>query len=171
MLQFDMAILNSLHSKWKNNPHRSKWEYYCKNVNSSYWDAYSVAKPEALPHICTPMPYKARHAITMMRTRSHMLQIEVGRWMKTDKAKRTCAHCHMHAIEDEAHVTLACPAYAHIRADFQPLIQGCDTLERLLSHTTPSPTVLGHYLSRILEHHTLLTERHKGGTLSASPTT
>ena len=162
MLKFDMALLHSLHLKWKNTPHRSKWEYYCKNVNSKYWDAFSVNKPEAQSHICTPMPYKARHAITMMRTRSHMLKIETGGWLKMDKMQRTCTHCSMQALENEAHVTLECPAYAHIRADFQSLTQGCHTLEELLSRTTPLPTALGFYLFRILEHHTLLTENHKG---------
>ena len=27
MLKFDMALLHSLHLKWKNTPHGSKWEY------------------------------------------------------------------------------------------------------------------------------------------------
>ena len=72
-------------------------------------------------------------------------------------------------IEDETHVTLECPAYTDIRADFQQLTQGCITLEDLLSKTGPSPTALGIYLASILEHHTLLMEKAKDTTHHPPP--
>lgn len=78
-----------------------------------------MSQPEAQPHI---MPHMARRAISLMLTRSHMLKVETGGWLKIDAHKRTCISCNMQAIEDEEHITLRCPAYEHIRADFQPLI-------------------------------------------------
>ena len=33
LLNFDIAILDSLHTKWQTTIHRSKFEYYCKYVN------------------------------------------------------------------------------------------------------------------------------------------
>ncbi|MCO5596511.1 hypothetical protein L7F22_050574 [Adiantum nelumboides] len=158
MLNFDIAILQSLHEKWQNAMHRSKWEYYCKHINPKYWDNYKVSKPEAQPHVSTPMSYKARHAITMMRMRSHMLKIETGSWLKMDRNQRKCIACSMQAIEDEAHVALECSAYAHIRADFQQVLQDCHTFEELLTKVT---TALGFFFHRILEHHTLLREKEK----------
>mgnify|MGYP006999767929 CR=1 FL=1 len=107
-------------------------------------------------HIRTPMSHRARRAITLMRTRSHMLKIETGGWLKMDASRRICTQCDMNAQEHETHVALECPAYAYIRADFQQLTHGCTTFEELLSKTDPSPTPLGIYLARLLEQHTAL---------------
>ena len=104
------------------------------------------------------MPYMARRAITLMRTRSHRLKIETGGWLKIDATKRLCKSCNMQVIEDEAHVALTCPAYEHIRADFQQLLKGCMTFADLLLRTEPSPTALGTYFTRILEHHRDITD-------------
>lgn len=169
MLNFEIALRDCLHNKWRTTTHRSKFEYYCKHINTKYWELYRTSKPEAQVHIQTPMPHMARKAITLMRTRSHLLKIETGGWLKIDAQKRICTSCTMRALEDEAHVTLECPAYAHIRANFQQLIHGCHTLAELLSKTDPSPTALGTYLARILEHHKTLTEDTKKSHTSNTP--
>ena len=90
-----------------------------------------------------------------------MLKIETGGWLKMDAKERICTSCNMQAIEDEAHVTLKCPAYEHIRDKFQQLIQGCTTFAELLLRTDPSPTALETYFTRILEHHKTLMETPK----------
>ena len=118
--------------------HRSKYEYYSKHVNPQYWESYKTSQSEAQEHIRIPMPHMARRAITLMRTRSHMLKIETGGWLKIDANKRICTSCNMQAIEDEAHVTLKCPAYEHIRTNFQQLMQGCNTFADLLLKTKPN---------------------------------
>ena len=110
------------------------------------------------------MPHMARRAITLMRIRSHMLKIETGVRLKTDANKRICNSCSMQEIEDEAHVTLRCPAYEHIQANFQQLTYGCHTFADLLLKTELSPTGLGTYFTRILEHHKLLMETSKDDT-------
>ena len=109
MLNFDIKILNHLHHLWQTHAHQSKFEYYYKHVNPRYWENYKMSQPEAQVHICTPMTYMARKAITRMRTQSHMLKIEIGGRLKIDATKRICTSCTMQAIEDEAHVTLTCP--------------------------------------------------------------
>ncbi|MCO5577182.1 hypothetical protein L7F22_031006 [Adiantum nelumboides] len=138
-----MAILDALHMKWQIALHKSKFEYYCKYINKEYWKQYMTCVPQAQAHIRTPMPRNARRAITLMRTRSHMLKIEIGGWQQIDAKKRTCNVCDMKRPETEEHVTLECPAYTHIRDGFKPLLQGCTTLEELLTKTRPSPTALG----------------------------
>ena len=162
MLNFELTALDSLRNKWKTTTHRSKFEYYCKHVHTKYWEAYKMSETQV--HIRPPMCHRARRAITMMRTRSHKLKMETGGWLKIDASQRECTQCSLQKIEDETHVTLECPAYTDIRADFQQLTQGCITLEELLSKTDPSPTALGIYLANILEHHTLLMEKAKDTT-------
>ncbi|MCO5579440.1 hypothetical protein L7F22_033295 [Adiantum nelumboides] len=158
-LNFDIMLLEYFHTKWQNAIHQSKFEYYCKHVNTRYWENYKVCKPDAQAHIKTSISHRARQAITLMRTRSHMLKIETGGWLKIDANKRMCNQCDMNALEHETHVALECPAYAHIRDDFPQLIQGCTTFEELLSYTHPSPVALGIYLARVLEHHAMLTRK------------
>ncbi|MCO5574127.1 hypothetical protein L7F22_027906 [Adiantum nelumboides] len=156
MLNFDIDILDALNEKWKSAMHKSKFVYYGKYINPLYWEKYMVSLPLAQTHIRTPMLWRARRAITQMRTRSHMLRIETGGWQHIDEKKRICHNCDMGKTENEEHVALECHAYAHIRGDFGPLIQGCTTLEDLFSRTQPSPTTLGIYFARVLEFHTQL---------------
>ena len=132
MWDFETAILNALHAGWQSAMHKSKFDYYCQKVNKAYWTQYVVEKPESQVHIRTPMPYTARRAISLMRTRSHTLKIETGCWLKINAKERICKSCNMNAIEDEEHVTMKCPAYEHIRSKFQQLIVDCHTFEGLL---------------------------------------
>ena len=69
---------------------RSKFDYYCKHANTNYWETFKTSLMEAQDHIQTPMPHKARRAISLMRTRSHMLKIETDGWLKTDASKKIC---------------------------------------------------------------------------------
>ena len=107
-LNFELQLLEALHNKWRSAVHRSKFEYYCMHIDTHCWERYKSDKV-AQTLIATPMSHKARRAITMMRTRSHMLKIETGGWLKIDVGMRKCSHCSMGAIEHETHVTLDCP--------------------------------------------------------------
>ena len=78
ILNFETTILNALHAGWQSAMHKSKFDYYCQKVNKVYWTQYALEKPEAQVHICTPMPYTARRAISLMCTRSHTFKIETG---------------------------------------------------------------------------------------------
>ena len=64
----------------------------------------------------------------------------------------------MQEIEDERHVTLKCPAYAHIRDGFEQLTIGCFTFEDLLHKENPTPIALGMVFAKILERHRTLLE-------------
>ena len=93
-----------------------------------------------------------------MRTRSHMLKIQVGGWLQISTPQRLCKFCPMKAIEDERHVALECPAYAHIKECFEQLIIGCHTFEDLLHKTDPTPAALGMFFAKIIEWHRTLLE-------------
>ena len=160
-LNFDICILEALHTKWKTAVHRSKFEYYGKHINTSYWETYKTGDTQM--HIKTPMSHRARRSITLMRTRSYML----GGWLNIQENRRTCTQCKLNKVENEAHVAIECPSYAHIRADFPQLFQGTVTFEELLSRTHPSPVALGIYFAKVLDHHTTLT--HKKTTSQLPP--
>ena len=80
-LNFDIKLLEALHNKWWHAVHRSKFEYYCKHINTRYWEEYKIGKPEAQAHIKTPMSHRACLGLTLMCTRSHILKIETGGWL------------------------------------------------------------------------------------------
>ena len=58
-----------------------------------------------------------RRATTKLRTSSHDLLIETGRWYNIDRNARLCIKCKDNAIEDEAHLIFECNLYKNIRND------------------------------------------------------
>ena len=54
-----------------------------------------------------------RHALIKLRTSSHSLEIERGRYNKSDVKERLCPYCMR--IDDEKHFTLNCDAIVHER--------------------------------------------------------
>lgn len=62
---------------------------------------------------------KYRYALTRLRTSSHMLEIEIGRWTKphvTPRSERKCQLCN--SLEDEFHFILECPLYNEFRLKY-----------------------------------------------------
>ena len=61
--------------------------------------------------------FALRRNITKIRTSSHKLEIEAGRYLKnsnktkTESKKRLCKNCDLGEIEDEAHAITCCPKY------------------------------------------------------------
>ena len=89
---------------------------------------------------------KKKINIVKIRTNSHELHSEAGRWAvpKTPWVERICHLCENMNIEDENHCLLECPAYTHIRSQFHniccntdlPILLTCQNysdLETLLS--------------------------------------
>ena len=60
---------------------------------------------------------KHRNAIIKIRTSSHKLLIEKGRYTKIEKNNRTCPICTNtnNEIEDEFHFTIVCEKYSDLR--------------------------------------------------------
>ena len=59
--------------------------------------------------------FENRRAISKLRTSSHDLQIETGRWRHIDRSARLCTKCNQNAIEDETHMVFDCTFYNDIR--------------------------------------------------------
>ena len=59
---------------------------------------------------------KFRYAFTRLRVASHRLEIEAGRWHKTNRTpaeERKCVNCN--SLEDEFHFVLECSLYQDLR--------------------------------------------------------
>ena len=61
--------------------------------------------------------FENRRALTKLRTSSHTLKIETGRWQNIDRKDRLCHHCTGVFIEDEKHVIFDCTIHSTERND------------------------------------------------------
>jgi exonuclease III len=63
------------------------------------------------PYLDTLKSRPIRRQLAQLRTSSHKLHIETGRYNKTQLADRTCLACKSKDIEDEEHFLIHCPTY------------------------------------------------------------
>jgi len=77
---------------------------------------------------------KKKMSITRIRTNSHQLRSETGRWStsKTPSEDRICQICDTKKVEDENQFLLDCMTITHIRSQF-PIISHTSNLLDLLS--------------------------------------
>ena len=57
--------------------------------------------------------FENRRALTKLRTSSHTLAIETGRWTKTERTHRLCEQCTENKIEDETHFLFDSKKYSN----------------------------------------------------------
>ena len=67
-------------------------------------------KFEMEPYV-TMLPFEARRDFAKLRTSSHALEIEVGRYKDTPREERICKLCNLNCVENEAHFLISCPYY------------------------------------------------------------
>ena len=90
---------------------RSRLEESSRATLYRYFDSF-----EFKPYLDSVNVEKFRIGISRLRTSSHRLEIEAGRWTKPRKTpieQRLCYSCHV--LEDEYHFILECPVYHHLR--------------------------------------------------------
>jgi hypothetical protein len=103
---------------------------------------------------------KHRRAMTMLRTSSHPLNIEVGRYSGTPSQMRFCNYC-TDEIEDELHFLAFCPKYKELRlqllsrlGDKYDVIVGKEDTVILQYFLDPLPdqaSLFGKYIYECLE--------------------
>ena len=128
-----------------------KLSYYKKVINPTLEDQKYLS-------ILTSSKKKIN--IAKIRTNSHELHSETGRWAvpKTPWMERICHICENRNIEDENHFLLECPAYNHIRSQFHNLCYNTD-LPSLLQCQNYSE--LGRLLSKLFEHRNKILNQNK----------
>ena len=115
--------------------------------------------------------FEHRRAITKIRTSSHRLKIETGRWDKVDREDRICENCLLNKIEDESHLLFECHMHIQERLLLHQKIKNLGktdmntknmtlTKEIFLTDDLPSLNAVGKYIMNSLnkrENTTLLT--------------
>jgi len=94
------------------------------------------------PMISTEIPERNRIALTRLRTGSHRLKCETGRWARIPADQRLC-NCGT-GVQDERHVLLLCPLSDELRQQFN--IQ-YDELATLFEHNVKN---LAEYCHKII---------------------
>ena len=67
--------------------------------------------------------FEHRRAITKIRTSSHKLEIETGRWSNIPRDQRYCKNCILHKMENEHHFLFECQMYQNERKEFYNTIK------------------------------------------------
>ena len=67
--------------------------------------------------------FENRRAITKLRTSSHKLEIETGRYNKIPRDQRFCKNCILNKIEDENHLLFECQMYEIERKELYSTIK------------------------------------------------
>ena len=84
--------------------------------------AAAGADCNSLPGYLLMVPQRARrHALAQLRTGSHWLAEETGRWQRLARERRLCPHCTAAGeshVEDATHAILHCPHSAPLRAQY-----------------------------------------------------
>ena len=78
---------------------------------------YSIFKKDFAceEYLYSKIDLQTKTYFTKLRLSNHILQIEKGRFSKTDKASRFCTTCKDKSIEDEIHFILDCKLYTNKR--------------------------------------------------------
>ena len=134
----------SLRMKWED-AKRTKLEYYIANVNPECWSQYKARMSIDCiqTYLITNMSSNARRALTLLRTRSHKLGIEVASWYQNVTNLRACKICNEGMVEDECHLLFTCLAYSAIRSRYDDILRGSDNFSAILK--TP-PRRLSSYV-------------------------
>ena len=89
-------------------------------------------QPAAYLEAVADRPRRVR--VAQLRTGSHWLREETGRWQGLAREQRVCPHCERAAVEDAGHLVFKCPRYDGCRQQFEDLFAGgSDVLSAFLS--------------------------------------
>ena len=99
------------------------------------------------------MSINSCRALTLLRTRSHNLGIEVALWNQNQPNIKACKVCKEGLVEDEYHLLFTCSAYSAIRESYDDILRGGDDLSVTLKRT---PRRLSSYVYALFTHRDLV---------------
>lgn len=128
-------------SMWTKQIGRKK-QYYITHLNSS-WDHAQKS------YLGADIKWKAKMLMAQLRTSSHQLRCETGRWSrpKEEWDERICYLCNMDLVETEWHYIMECPAYEDIRVNYRDTTLTVDSLTSLFEEERLAK--LAVYLTKI----------------------
>ena len=107
---------------------------------------------EVATHLTALNTRKKRSLFTKLRLGTLKLEIETGRWDKTNKNERFCKLCTMNRIENESHFLFDCPALTLIR---NPLLHDIYTIHPELAHLPSEIKIRRLFFNEKLDQPTL----------------
>ena len=88
------------------------WEISRQLQNGGKLQTYITFKQNfGLENHLLLIPFEQRKNITKLRTSSHRLEIECGRYKSIPRQERICRKCVLNEVEDEVHFLFNCPFY------------------------------------------------------------
>ena len=124
----------------------TKMTFYREHLLQLTEDGF-VTRPR---YMDTHLSHGIRCAIGQIRTSSHQLRIETGRYSGLPADARICLLCHMEP-ETELHYTCHCPVYYEIRGRFHCLFrEGFGSLARVMRYE--DQRCLGLFLLELRRH-------------------
>ena len=113
------------------------------------------------PYLSTVKNLRRIVDISRFRCGCHNLHVDTGRFLpvgqKVPREQRLCLVCGSNTAEDEHHFLFDCPAYCHVRNNFDAVFWGpAPTLSSF--STLHDPKVIGRFFKEFFAHrNTLLT--------------
>ena len=102
-------------------------------INTNFKAQYYKEKQERpAAYLLEPVNISAQRKVASIRTGSHNLRCETGKWTPDDPLATICPFCEEGAVETVEHALLECMAFSHIRTNF-PDVKDSNTLASLLS--------------------------------------
>ncbi|KAH9328310.1 hypothetical protein KI387_000418, partial [Taxus chinensis] len=98
-----------------------KREYHVKKFNPT-------CDHEQKHYIGATIKWKAKMLIVQLKTSSHHLRCETGRWKmpKEEWSERVCQFCKSGTLESEWHFVMECVAYGNIRRNCMDILTSAD---------------------------------------------
>lgn len=127
----------------------------------AYNDATGAAAADGMPGYLAALQHRAKwRALAQLRTGSHWLAEETGRWQQQPRAERLCSCCaaagEQH-VEDVEHAVLVCRRAAHLRGRYPSLFTPAHTHSVHSFLSLPEPHLLASYCRALYCLHTTLT--------------
>jgi len=96
-----------------------------------YAAATGADRANGLPGYLLRLQHRGHwRALAQLRTGSHWLAEETGRWQRQQRAERLCVHCAAAGerhVEDVSHAVFHCPRASHLRAQYPDLFTPAHT--------------------------------------------
>jgi hypothetical protein len=89
------------------------WKKQINQFSDSKLKLYNICKNNfgLEKYLAIVNNFELRRSFTKLRTSSHRLQIELGRYQGVPRHYRICAKCSSNVIEDELHFVFECSKY------------------------------------------------------------
>jgi hypothetical protein len=127
----------------------------------AYNAATGAAAANGMPGYLSTLQHRAKwRALAQLRTGSHWLAEETGRWQQQPRAARLCSCCAAageQQVEDVEHAVLVCPRAAQLRGQYPSLFTQAHTHSVHAFLSLPEPHLLASFCRALYSLHTTLT--------------